>query len=1006
MKKGVLALFCLFILLCAFGISTAETDRNITIMIYMCGSDLESRNGSATDDIQEITEACSGNASVSVLILAGGTGKWKNHQYDPGEITLIEVSSRGTRVINRSPAANMGEPETLSSFLKFGVEQRPASRYALILWDHGGGPLEGVCYDELNGSDSLSLSELGEALKDSPFSAENHLSWIGFDACLMASIETAECCKDYADYMVASQETEPKSGWNYSFLGKIQEQSSGLEVCRNIVSDYPIGKAETDMLTLSLIDLSETDALSRAMDQLFRNINPGLTSRSFSDFSRLMLNTKSFGRASTGSEYDLADLFSLAEQLAKSDELDSEGRKSARALQTTLLTAVKQTSGNQENAFGLSVYSPYYNKENYLKKWSGIYQTLGPGASYMEFLSRFSFFWNSKQMAVWEKLTGSSRLPAEQGPAQIELRLSGNQADNFASASCLILEDDGSENYYCSTYLVDDVQLDGNNLKAEYAFDALYAVDGNGIVETNAIPFEIRDGYYLVSATLQKHSLLHYFNHEADPDHEELQVVLLQCRKNPETDELEICNILPVGTDHDELNLGRLTIDLDPETWPFIRFSGTSREKTTNLSGSLLPFPDWKDSGLRNFDHSAVAQDGSLTNLYDWHNLFGDTVPAGYHATSEADNTRPWKLKLIRRKATGRELAAQFIIRDTQGNIWGSDLIPVQNPDIRSRAEVLCDPLDLYGCTVQPFEAKTIVSDSFQGVCIRIRFKRGADPESNLIMVDPIINNINFGRAFLVSSRGAYEEEEECIEDFYIGLDHLPFSDDPVIRTISCILSLPGHDHQQELFYERTILETSLDVSMLTLPDRPEETIPGHVEEGVEIRLLGLEEAEDPFLKGRLHMINHGTDPKWVMLNSLRDDTEPAFYFNEYAARNSVVGQAETFLLPGGEAYLDFGVYYDPNCGVSALGYGADAWEANVDSIHRCGFSVRLVNRGDVYRKEDGSLAYTVRIMEIDGKMCLVEGGMSYGYWFMLPEPLQLKTPVNIKYTPEIPSNR
>ena len=51
--------------------------RNLTLMIYLCGSDLESNHGSATAELEEIIRACSGNPQVSVLALLGGSRSWK-----------------------------------------------------------------------------------------------------------------------------------------------------------------------------------------------------------------------------------------------------------------------------------------------------------------------------------------------------------------------------------------------------------------------------------------------------------------------------------------------------------------------------------------------------------------------------------------------------------------------------------------------------------------------------------------------------------------------------------------------------------------------------------------------------------------------------------------------------------------------------------------------------------------------------------------------------------------
>lgn len=41
-------------------------------------------------------------------------------------------------------------------------------------------------------------------------------AFIGFDACLMATVETANMLVPHADYMFASEETEPGYGWDYT----------------------------------------------------------------------------------------------------------------------------------------------------------------------------------------------------------------------------------------------------------------------------------------------------------------------------------------------------------------------------------------------------------------------------------------------------------------------------------------------------------------------------------------------------------------------------------------------------------------------------------------------------------------------------------------------------------------------------------------------------------------------------------------------------------------------
>ena len=188
---GLLAFVLLFSVI--FSSARAGEEKALTLIIYMAGSDLETQNGSASADIQEMLSSGCDFSRVNIVLLAGGAESWRLG-LSSGELSAIQLGSRGMRVLERFPLTSMGAPETLSSFLSWSVERFPAQEYALVFWNHGGGPMEGVCYDELFGRDHLSLSELSEALEASPFGPERPLSWIGFDACMMASLETAGVC--------------------------------------------------------------------------------------------------------------------------------------------------------------------------------------------------------------------------------------------------------------------------------------------------------------------------------------------------------------------------------------------------------------------------------------------------------------------------------------------------------------------------------------------------------------------------------------------------------------------------------------------------------------------------------------------------------------------------------------------------------------------------------------------------------------------------------------------
>ena len=653
----------------------------LTLMVYITGSDLESLGGAATGDITEMLRSGVDTGKVNVILCAGGSKLWQNG-FPNDVVSICRLDRRRLRPLTNLGKASMGAPETLTGFLNYSVENYPADRYALILWDHGGGPMNGVCFDELfskaDRHDSLDLNELGQALKESPFSSENPLEWIGFDACLMASVETACACAPYARYMIASQETEPGTGWNYAFLGGLDGSLAGDAAGARIVESYAgaAGGASGQMLTLSCVDLSRVAGVERAMDDLFAHLDDMLSPEHFSDISNGRRDAKSFGRASTGSEYDLVDLYSLSEQYS-----DAQPERAA-AVRSALEEAVVCVAGNQANSHGLSVYYPYFNKDYFNNGWKQLYGTWAFARGYYDFLMDYAKVWLGEQMADWSNMRGTARDP-DALAQEITLPLTPEQVAHFAFAQVFILGKMPYVNwFYYKVDEIDDVTLDDEGvLHADYNYKALYAVDGDGEPLCDAIPYRIVDGYYLIRSNLTDKTWNEYrdewysdrgfsLNEEASID---VRKVFLQCAMNEAGDGLDVVGIIDQGEgidgmlyEGDGLYTGKQTLSADMEGWNYVWFFHFPRELTRDDDGGLESFESWPNPN----------DNDSLTLEWD-----------------EIDNTEPWSLKFLEQQYAGRDLYAQYIVHDTQGNLTGSNLIPVANP---THEQVVTEPRVLY----------------------------------------------------------------------------------------------------------------------------------------------------------------------------------------------------------------------------------------------------------------------------------------------------------------------
>lgn len=242
---------------------TYSEDSTWAIYWYLCGSDLETEAGFSTSDLYEMMEVSLPD-NVSVVIQTGGSEKWHNDFVDESSVCRFVYAGEELSLVETLPSQNMSDKKTFEDFLRFCDGEYPADHRAVILWDHGGGSVEGVICDEIYGGSALSLSDLRGAFEAVFTLSEQNppIELIGFDACLMATIETARAFTGIAKYMVASEETEPGCGWNYSgFLGALADNPGlgGAMLGKEICDTYAAGCEEIDQageITLSVVDLS------------------------------------------------------------------------------------------------------------------------------------------------------------------------------------------------------------------------------------------------------------------------------------------------------------------------------------------------------------------------------------------------------------------------------------------------------------------------------------------------------------------------------------------------------------------------------------------------------------------------------------------------------------------------------------------------------------------------------------------------------------------------------
>ena len=409
-----------------------------TVMIYLDGADLEKSNKFGTRTIKEIIDSGLDTDFHNVLVYTCGSDYWNNYNI-PTDRDCIYLIRNGTlNLLTDYPAQNVGSQSTLEAFMRYCTQNYPAQQYGLILCNHGGGPNYGVCADYRNNMDMLSITELQNAFRNVGFGPEAKMEFIIFEACLMASAEVAYCMKDYAHYMMASENVSYVEGSDFSFIKSLDIYNSGAQIGTEYADcfynkSYSLSQRLSSAgysiydITYSCIDLAKIEKVEQAMDDLFLSSNATtflksmITSSSF-HARKVKETADSYGEA-TDATYDLIDLTDWMKS-----NLLFQGNTLMQNLVVAVEDAVVCNRASTPHMNGLSVYYPHNIKGDYR------YDRLGFSDEYSKHV-KMCYDESQSQLNVSDL---SPSVTAEQTP-ELTLGLSDTQAQSIAGARYYLL---------------------------------------------------------------------------------------------------------------------------------------------------------------------------------------------------------------------------------------------------------------------------------------------------------------------------------------------------------------------------------------------------------------------------------------------------------------------------------------------------------------------------------------------------------------------------------------
>ena len=352
--------------------------ENVVVMEYIIGSDLENKTGSASTNLRQFADATKQGSGLKFVMECGGSYRWFTDGIEENSVgRYVMENGKLNKVMDIDSYTSMSSGDELLDFITWAKENYPADRYMLVLWDHGGGLSSGFGKDDLNkrtdGQHStIMVDEIVSAIHDSGVKFD----LIGFDACLMQDIEIAKLLEPYADYYLASEESEPSAGWFYtSAFGKLAKDPAlpTEDFARELIGTYDeyngkVMSAEDNTYTLSLVDLTYVSKTYEKLENLFRKQQEAILA-SESDYADISLAANSSYTFMNQEQLDLVHYLENLRQIDYNDSVmsDSEIRELTAYAQACVVARNRRSA---DGINGLAFTFPYQSLSTYTDCWS------------------------------------------------------------------------------------------------------------------------------------------------------------------------------------------------------------------------------------------------------------------------------------------------------------------------------------------------------------------------------------------------------------------------------------------------------------------------------------------------------------------------------------------------------------------------------------------------------------------------------------------------------------
>jgi len=339
-----------------------KVDKEWTVMVYVNGKN--NLMPYALKDMNEM-EMIGSTDKVNVVAETGLISGYGAMPWTGTARFLIkkdnDIKKVSSPILQNLGKSDMGDYKNVVAFVKWAQAAYPAKHYMLVVWNHGAGWIKsrmevtkGISYDDETGN-HINTPQMGLMMK-----GIGKIDVYGSDACLMQMPEVNYEIKDYVDYIVGSEETEPGDGYTYDLL-------LGPLVKKPTMSAADLGKLTVNAYADHYGTQDHTQSLvnAAAMNGLVPMVN-NFVKAAMAANEKPLIKTAMNG-AQSYAYAENKDLWHFLSLYAASSK-NADVKATAKALQDYLtgkLVMHNRVNSSYSDSHGLAIYMPNYANSSY-----------------------------------------------------------------------------------------------------------------------------------------------------------------------------------------------------------------------------------------------------------------------------------------------------------------------------------------------------------------------------------------------------------------------------------------------------------------------------------------------------------------------------------------------------------------------------------------------------------------------------------------------------------------